>query len=120
MKVFAKKEFATLSLVTPRRQPMQQASAFPAATTRERSVSGLRQVETETLRPRLSGAEIKKRLSLLSVVDVMRVNRATIREGESHRVWPPEILEKFRVADVITDGSAPHYVLRDISISRIK
>ena len=99
---------------------MQNASAFPAATTRERSVGRLRSVETETLRPRLSGTEIKRRLSLLSVVDVMRVNRATIREGESHRVWPPEILEKFRVADVITDRSAPHYVLRDISISRIK
>lgn len=121
MKVFTRKEFETLSLVAPRPQPKQKALQFPPTATRERSVAGLRPVDSDgIIRPRLSGAEIKKRLSVPSVVDVMRVNRATIREGESHRVWPPEILEKFRNADVITDKSAPHYVLRDISITRIK
>ena len=121
MKVFTRKELQTLSLVAPRRQTNQKAIHFPQVATRGRAVAGLRPVESEGIRrPRLSGAEIKRRLSSLSVVDVMRVNRATIREGESHRVWPPEVLEKFRVADVITDKSAPHYVLRDLSITRIK
>ena len=120
MKVFTRKEFETLSLVTPRHYPKQKPVQFPAPTTLERSVGGLRQVKNETLRPQLSGAEIKRRLSLLSVVDVMRVNRATIREGKSHCVWPPEILKKFRLADVITEKSAPHYVLREMSVARIK
>jgi hypothetical protein len=120
MKVFTRNEFETLTLVA-RPQTNPKAVQFPPLPPRERSVARLRPVESEGIRrPRLSGAEIGKRLSLLRVVDVMRVNRATIREGESHCIWPPEILEKFRVADVITDKSAPHYVLRDASINRIK
>src|SRR5687767_4707476 len=120
MKVFTRKEFETLTLVA-RPQTKPKAVQFAPFATRERSIARLRPVESEAVRrPRLSGAEIKKHLSLMSVVDVMRVNSATIREGESHCIWPPEILAKFRVADVITDKSAPHYVLRDASITRIK
>jgi hypothetical protein len=121
MKVFTRKEFEILSLVAPRRQTNPKAVQYPPIARFKRSVADLWPVESDgTRRPRLSGAEIKKRLSLLSVVEVMRVNRATIREGQSHCVWPPAILEKFRSADVITDKSAPHYVLRDVSVTRIK
>jgi hypothetical protein len=49
----------------------------------------------------------------------MRVNNATVREGRSHRVWPPEVLRKFQMAEVVTKLHTPHYVLRDSSISRL-
>jgi hypothetical protein len=56
----------------------------------------------------------------LNTVDVMRVNRATIREGESHCIWPPEIIEKFRTADVIREMTTAHYVLREQTLTRVK
>lgn len=34
--------------------------------------------------------------------DIIRVNRATVRESDSHRHWPREIVEKFLAAPVIT------------------
>ncbi|HSE32500.1 MAG TPA: hypothetical protein VLA93_13090 [Pyrinomonadaceae bacterium] len=57
---------------------------------------------------------------MLSAVDVMRVNRATIREGEAHCIWPPDIVEKFRTADVITEKSVSHYVLREVNLTRVR
>lgn len=38
----------------------------------------------------------------LTSTDVIRVNRATIREGKAHRHWPREVVEKFLEAEVIT------------------
>jgi hypothetical protein len=49
----------------------------------------------------------------------MRVNNATVREGRSHRVWPPEVLRKFQTAEIITELRTPHYVVRDTSISPV-
>jgi hypothetical protein len=49
----------------------------------------------------------------------MRVNNATVREGRSHRVWPPEVLRKFQTAEIITELQTPHYVLRDRSITPV-
>jgi hypothetical protein len=49
----------------------------------------------------------------------MRVNNATVREGRSHRVWPPEVLRKFQTAEIVTDLKTAHYVLSDRSISRV-
>jgi hypothetical protein len=62
---------------------------------------------------------VKPRTSVPSTIDFMRVNNATVREGRSHRVWPPEVLRKFQTAEIITELRAPHYVLRDRSITRI-
>jgi hypothetical protein len=55
----------------------------------------------------------------ISDADFMRVSNATVREGESHRVWPPDVVQKFRMAEVITNNSTQHYVLRDATINRI-
>jgi hypothetical protein len=49
----------------------------------------------------------------------MRVSNATVREGRSGRVWPPDVLRKFQMAE-ITESSINHYVLRDTSISPIR
>ena len=37
----------------------------------------------------------------LTTTDVMRVNRATVRESVDHRHWPPEVVQTFMRADVI-------------------
>ena len=55
----------------------------------------------------------------LTAFDVMRVNHATIREGESHRIWPPSIFEKFWSSKVITDKKVQHYELKDVNLRRI-
>ncbi|HYK22599.1 MAG TPA: hypothetical protein VEV42_17785 [Pyrinomonadaceae bacterium] len=54
-----------------------------------------------------------------STLDFMRVNNATVREGRTHRVWPPEVLRKFHTADIITELKTAHYVVRDRSISPV-
>ena len=63
-------------------------------------------------------ALVKPKTSVPSTIEFMRVNNATVREGRSHRVWPPEVLRKFQMAEVVTELQTPHYVLRDSSISR--
>jgi len=55
----------------------------------------------------------------LTAMDVTRVNHATIREGESHRVWPPSIFEKFWSSQVITETKVPHYQLKDANLRRV-
>ena len=62
---------------------------------------------------------VKPHTSVPSTLDFMRVNNATVREGRTHRVWPPEVLRKFQTAEIITELQTQHYVLRDTSISRI-
>jgi hypothetical protein len=49
----------------------------------------------------------------------MRVSHATVREGRAHRVWPPEVLRQFQMADVVRETQIQHYVLRDRSISPV-
>ena len=115
VKVLKRKELQTLSLVAPERPRMTQPIIFPALAS-----DAIRLSESETVRrPRLSPSEVKRRL-LLSAVDVMRVNRATIREGEGHCIWPPEIVERFRSADVVTEKSVSHYILREGTLTRVK
>ena len=114
MKVFARRE-QTLSLI----------AANPSAVSEETYSSRPDRVETrlrvvQSIRPRLSASEIRRKLASVSQVDVMRVNWATIREGESHCIWPPEVVEKFRAADVITAKSTSHYVLREANLTRVK
>jgi len=62
---------------------------------------------------------VNPRTSVPSTIEFMRVNSATVREGRSHRVWPPEVLRKFQMADVVTELHTPHYVVRDRSISPV-
>ncbi len=37
----------------------------------------------------------------LTMDDIVQVRRSTIREGADHRPWPPEVVRKFLVAEVI-------------------
>ena len=62
---------------------------------------------------------VRPRTSVPSTTEFMRVNNATVREGRSHRVWPPEVLRKFQTAEIVTELQIPHYVVRDRSITRL-
>ena len=62
---------------------------------------------------------VKAKHAVPSTAEFMRVNNATVREGQAHRVWPPEVLRKFQMAEIITEPQTPHYVTRDRSITRI-
>lgn len=61
---------------------------------------------------------VRPQTSVPNAEEFMRVNNATVREGRTHRVWPPEVLRKFQTAEIITELQTQHYVLRDSSISR--
>jgi|SRR6185503_13317579 len=37
----------------------------------------------------------------VSSTDIVRVNRATVRESTAHRHWPPDVVSQFLAADVI-------------------
>lgn len=50
----------------------------------------------------------------------MRVSHATVREGRSGRVWPPDVVRTFQMAEVVTETTINHYVLRDTSISPVR
>jgi hypothetical protein len=65
-------------------------------------------------------ALVKPRITVPSTDAFMRVNHATVREGRSGRVWPPEVLRKFQMAEIITETSINHYVLRDTSVSPVR
>ena len=72
-----------------------------------------------TKRRTLKYSLVKPRTSVPSTDEFMRVNNATVREGRSHRVWPPEVLRKFQTAEIITELQTQHYELRDSSITRV-
>jgi len=78
----------------------------------------LHKISTEP-RPMFSIAKPVFRRSKLSVLDITRVNQATIREGESHCVWPPAILQRFRTAEVITDSKTKHYQVTDGNLRKV-
>ena len=55
-----------------------------------------------------------------STAEFMRVNNATVREGNTHRVWPPEVLRQFHMAELVKKTGVEHYVVRDRSISPVR
>lgn len=67
-------------------------------------------------RPRLFSL-VNRKIRVPSSAEFMRVSNATVREGQAHRVWPPEVIRQFQMADVVTKTDVQHYVLRDRSIS---
>ena len=89
-----------------------------APAVRNRSTAGWRTAMNQVTR-RFGQRSNSTRSLMISDADFMRVSNATVREGESHRVWPPDVVQKFRMAEVITNSGTQHYVLRDATITRI-
>jgi hypothetical protein len=79
----------------------------------------LQSVVRTNQKPSLSVARPINKLPRLTAWDVMRVNHATIREGESHCIWPPSIVQHFHTAEVITDSKAKHYELKNANLRRV-
>jgi hypothetical protein len=117
MKALARKQKHPISLlsVAPTRNSRSDYELSPSAL-RESFRSWLEGVNPLSAIP--SGLPVAKAPRLTSQ-DIMRVNHATIREGESHCVWPPMIVEKFKSAKVITDKKVQHYELKDASLRRV-
>ena len=63
---------------------------------------------------------VNRKIMVPSAEEFMRVNNATVREGQAHRVWPPEVLRQFQMAEVVTNSNVEHYILRDTSISPVR
>lgn|GEM_PF-724642 len=112
MRVFARKQQHHLSLI-PAVQVQTGKSQFVEPGTLRKSFNGW--LESISPTATLSVTLVPR----LTAMDVMRVNHATIREGESHRVWPPSIFEKFWSSQVITETKVPHYQLKDANVRRI-
>src|ERR1044072_6338757 len=62
---------------------------------------------------------VKQNTAVPSTLEFMRVTNETVREGRTHRVWPPDVLRVFQTAEITTDLQTQHYVLRDSSMSAV-
>ena len=119
MKVFASKQRQSLT-VLPRTTTQQRSRFETNASAIKESFDGwLHSVATLKNEHTLPVPKAY-RAPRLTALDVSRVNQATIREGESHRVWPPAIIEQFNNAKVITTREIEHYVVKDTSLTRIE
>ena len=70
-------------------------------------------------RPRLFSL-VNRKIVVPSSAEFMRVSNVTVREGRAHRVWPPEVLRQFQMAEVVANSDVKHYVVRDRSISPVR
>ena len=46
---------------------------------------------------------LKPRWKILTIRDILGINRATVRESTAHRHWPRDVVLKFLAADVVTE-----------------
>jgi hypothetical protein len=104
MKQFARKS-GTFSIVRSSNE------AVPASRSEERAVAlrgsfdgWLNSVAPTFVQSESSQDEPKtayRSRRILTATDILRVNRATIRESTAPRLWPPDVVLKFLAADVI-------------------
>ncbi|MGI8837933.1 MAG: hypothetical protein ACR2H4_15035 [Pyrinomonadaceae bacterium] len=91
-----------LSIVRP---VSQAASTVPDSTA---SLNDLFGGWLESVAPRLSQQQPSRASTFpyqqlpISTTDIVRVNRATVRESTAHRHWPPDVVAQFLTAEVIT------------------
>ena len=60
---------------------------------------------SQTKPPKKRAWAASYRKLLVSSTDMVRVNRATVRESTDHRHWPPEVVAQFLQAEVILPRS---------------
>jgi hypothetical protein len=120
MKVFARKQRESLSLLAP---PSGRGEAYynlKPLTLKPSFHGWLHAVSPVPSGPLVAPAETadSQNILQLSAEDFMRVNRATVRESETHRFWPRYVLEEFLSAEVIND-SIGHYVISDPDLTPV-
>ena len=94
---------SSLSLVTSQPEVTLSAQAEKAAELKDSFDGWLNSVAPTLIEPHLKEkpeATPKGRRSLSST-DILRVNRATIRESSVPRHWPPDVVLTFLAAEVI-------------------
>ena len=115
MKAFANKQ-NSISLLTPSKPRGRNIEVKQTEVPIRKSFRGwLHSVTPTSTRP----GRVFKKLPQLTANDVMLVNHATIREGESHRVWPPFAIERFLAAEVIRETNVPPYKITNANLRRI-
>jgi hypothetical protein len=45
---------------------------------------------------------LKRKWKILTIREILSINRATVRESAAHRHWPRDVVLKFLAADVVT------------------
>jgi len=119
MKMFARKQDHQLAIVSPVSTKRTQPELPAGSVAIRNSFHGwLHRVTPITAAVRSVSPRFQK-VPALTVVDVTRVNHATIREGQSHRVWPPVVVRQFQSAKVITAKKVPHYELKEVNVTRV-
>lgn len=58
-----------------------------------------------TLRRSQQAEPLKRGRSILTIRELLNLTRATVRESETHRTWPPDVVLKFQAAEVVTRNS---------------
>ena len=119
MRVFAKNQRESLSVVPHQAECPRPTFEVNRSAIKE-SFHGWLQSVAGMTNDRALRVPTAYRVPRLTALDVSRVNKATIREGESHCVWPPSVVREFNKADVITTGEVEHYVLRDANLTRVE
>jgi hypothetical protein len=115
----AQKQENLAILQAPRLNNIQSQVQVSSGSIRESFDGWLQSVVRISPRPLRSISRQFSKLPKLTAWDVTRVNHVTIREGESHCIWPPAVVQFFQTAEVITDNKARHYELRDSSLRRV-
>jgi hypothetical protein len=118
MKVFASKQRESMSAVLHQTEQQQPQFELDRSVPKTSFRGWIHSVASIANRP--LPVPTVYRTPRLTALDVSRVNKATIREGESHCVWPPSVIREFNKAEVITGGAVSHYVLRDANLTRIE
>jgi hypothetical protein len=120
VKVFARKEQRPLSIL-PATQTTPAKSDFEVSSgaLRDSFRGWLDTVTPVTSKSTSTKTFANVRVPRLTVLDIMRVNHATIREGESHCIWPAFVLHQLQTAEVITEKKAKHYELRDANLRKV-
>jgi hypothetical protein len=49
-----------------------------------------------------NAAPLNKKWKILTIRELLGLSRATVRESEAHRTWPPEVVLRFMAAEVVT------------------
>ena len=119
MRVFAKNQGESLSVVPHQVERPRPAFEVSRSAIKE-SFHGWLQSVARMPSDRVLKVPAGYRVPRLTALDVSRVNKATIREGESHCVWPPSVIQEFNKAAVITTGEVEHYLLRDTNLNRVE
>lgn len=119
MKVFARKQSLSILASTPARRVEKASFEMNSTVLRDSFHGWLDKVGTFNLQGTKPSGCSPFRAPRLTVLDIMRVNHATIREGETHCIWPTFALQTFHQADVITDKKTEHYRVTDANLRRV-